>query len=56
MKPIYYRAAQPDGTLGFRVIWPANYFVDASEICFVLTEEKAKEVVAWLTEAEEVAK
>lgn len=51
MTPIYFRHAQPDGTLGYRVIWPAKSFLDVAHvICFVKTEDEAKAVVEWLSE------
>lgn len=51
MKPIYFRDVERDGTLGYRVIWPAHgMFSIARFICFVRTEHEAKSVVEWLTE------
>jgi hypothetical protein len=57
VKPIYFRDAMEDGTLGYSVIWPGGFLSLARHICFIegndaAAEAKAQSVVDWLSKTE----
>lgn len=53
VKPIYFPTVLYDGTMGYRVIWPAvGLFGMARYICFVEDKQTAESIIAWLSQPE----